>query len=139
MTAYATVSDVMTLYGLTLTVAEQERMTELLNVVSDELRWYAVQVKKDLDLMIELEPVLGTVAKEVTVSVAFRVFRQSTDSEPMSQVTQSALGYSVSGTYAVPGGGIGNAIMDRDLKRLGLKKQKYGCVDIYEPRRPYGC
>ena len=48
-------------------------------------------------------------------------------------MSQSALGYSVSGTYAVPGGGIGNAIMDRDLKRLGLKRPRIGAIELYGP------
>lgn len=137
MAAFATIEDLTTLYGVTLTADEQTRLTELLSVVSDELRWHAVMVHRDLDQMISEDSsgTLATVAKEVTVSVAFRVFRQSTDDEPMTQVTQSALGYSVSGTYAVPGGGIGNAIMDRDLKRLGLKRQRMGFIEI-APGKP---
>lgn len=83
--------------------------------------------------MIEHDAVLVSVAKEVTVSVTFRILRQSTEGEPMTQMSQSALGYSVSGTFAVPGGGIGNAIMDRDLKRLGLKRPRIGTIELYGP------
>lgn len=133
MTAFATVNDLMALYGVQLSTAEQARAEALLEVVSDELRYYAHMVNKDLDVMISYEPVLASVAKEVAISVTFRVLRQSTDGEPMTQMTQSALGYSVSGTYAVPGGGIGNAIMDRDLKRLGLKRPRVGFIDFYGP------
>lgn len=133
MTAFATVEDLTALYGVTLTAAEQTRVEVLLDTVSDELRYYAHMVNKDLDMMIAEDAVLASVAKEVAVSVTFRILRQSTDGEPMTQMTQSALGYSVSGTYAVPGGGIGNAIMDRDLKRLGLKRPRIGTIELYGP------
>ena len=133
MTPFATVDDLAALYGVTLSLDDQDRAEALLETVSDELRYYAHMVNKDLDHMIEQDPVLVSVAKEVTVSVTFRILRQSTDGEPMTQMTQSALGYSVSGTYAVPGGGIGNAIMDRDLKRLGLKRPRIGTIELYGP------
>jgi hypothetical protein len=133
MTAFATVNDLVTLYGITLSEADQERVEALLEMVSDELRYYAHMVNKDLDCMIEKDAVLVSVAKEVTVSVTFRILRQSTEGEPMTQMSQSALGYSVSGTFAVPGGGIGNAIMDRDLKRLGLKRPRIGTIELYGP------
>ena len=133
MTAFATVNDLVTLYGITLSEADQERVEALLEMVSDELRYYAHMANKDLDYMIEKDAVLVSVAKEVTVSVTFRILRQSTEGEPMTQMSQSALGYSVSGTFAVPGGGIGNAIMDRDLKRLGLKRPRIGTIELYGP------
>ena len=53
----------------------------------------------------------------------------STNSEPMTQVTESALGYSVTGTYLTPGGGL--FIKKSELARLGLRRQKYGVMDLY--------
>ena len=53
----------------------------------------------------------------------------STDQEPMTQYAESALGYSVSGSFLVPGGGL--FIKDSELKRLGFKKQRYGVIDLY--------
>lgn len=53
----------------------------------------------------------------------------STDQEPMIQSAESALGYSFSGTYLVPGGGL--FIKKDELKRLGLRTQKYGVIDFY--------
>ena len=90
-----------------------------------------IMVEEMIDTMIEEEPVLESVAKAVTVDVVARIMRQSTDSEPLSQESQSALGYSWSGTYAIPGGGIANAIMNNDLKRLGLRRQQYGTIEFY--------
>jgi hypothetical protein len=49
----------------------------------------------------------------------------------MSQESQSALGYSWSGTYAIPGGGIANAVMKNDLKKLGFTIQKIGALKLW--------
>lgn len=133
MSDYATVDDVITLWR-PLTADEVTRTEALLPIISDELRVRASFSGRDLDAMIEATPSLASVAKEVTVSAISRILRQSTTGEVMSQESQSGLGYSWSGTYAVPGGGIGNAILPSDLKRLGLKRPKIGIIDFYDPR-----
>lgn len=130
---YATVLDVINLWR-PLTADETTKVNALLPIISDELRYRANLVGRDLDQMIEQTPTLASVAKEVTVSVVTRVIRQSTTGEAMTQESQSGLGYSWSGTYAVAGGGIGNAIMNNDLKRLGLKRARIGVIDFYDPR-----
>ena len=53
----------------------------------------------------------------------------STDQEPMTQLSQSALGYSQQATFLVPGGGL--FIKRSELARLGLRKQRYGVIDFY--------
>ena len=130
---YATVLDVINLWR-PLTADETTKVNALLPIISDELRYRANLVCRDLDQMIEQTPTLASVAKEVTVSVVTRIIRQSTTGEAMTQESQSGLGYSWSGTYAVAGGGIGNAIMNNDLKRLGLKRARIGVIDFYDPR-----
>ena len=116
------------------TSEEQERITALLPLVSDALRYEAIKVGKNLDDMINADETgaYSNVVKMVTVDVVSRVLRQSTDGEPLSQESQSGLGYSWSGTYAIPGGGIANAIMRNDLKRLGLRRQQYGVIELWE-------
>jgi len=52
----------------------------------------------------------------------------STDKEPMSQFSESALGYTVSGTFLSPGGGL--FIKKSELARLGLRRQKIGVIDL---------
>ena len=47
----------------------------------------------------------------------------------MEQFSQSALGYTASGTYLVPGGGL--FIKKSELSRLGLKRQRIGVLDIW--------
>jgi hypothetical protein len=81
--------------------------------------------------MIYENDALASVAKMVTVDIVVRVLRQSQEGEQMSRESQSALGYTWSGTYAVPGGGISGAIMRNDLKRLGIKRQRYGVIDLW--------
>jgi len=71
---------------------------------------------------------LENVVKSVTVDVVARALMTSTNSEPMSQMSQSALGYSVSGTYLVPGGGL--FIKKSELSRLGLRRQRCGVIDL---------
>ncbi len=131
--SYATITDVITLWR-PLTSDEQIRTEALLPIISDELRVRAQAVGRDLDAMIEANPLLANVAKEVVVSAVSRVIRQNTTGDAMSQESQAGLGYSWSGTYAIPGGGIGNAIFPSDLKRLGLKRQRFGVIDFYDPR-----
>lgn len=130
MADFATVQDVIDLWR-PLSAEEIERVTNLLPVISDLLRNAALRVGKNMDEMVGFS-VYATVAKAVTVDIVSRVMRQSTTGEPMSQESQSALGYSWSGTFAIPGGGIGGAIMHNDLKRLGLLRQTYGGIELYD-------
>jgi len=131
MSAFATVSDITTLYRA-LTASETTRAEALLPLVSDELRVIAQSVGKDIDAMIAASEAYASTVKVVTCDVVYRVLRQSLDGEAMTQVSESALGYSWSGTSSTPGGGIANAIMYNDLKRLGLKRQQMGSVMLWE-------
>lgn len=130
MRPFASVADVAALFRA-MTADEQTRCEALLPLVSDELRQAAKDAGKDLDGMILRNPSLASVAKIVTVDAVSRVLRQSTTDEPMSQESQSGLGYSWSGTYAIPGGGISNAIMKSDLKRLGIIRQQVKAVRVW--------
>lgn len=129
MNPFATVDDLTTLWR-PLKEDEKERSEKLLEIVSDSLREEADKVGKDLDVMIaEKPPYFVSVVKSVTVDIVARTLMTSTDQEPMTQTTESALGYSVSGSYLVPGGGL--LIKNSELSRLGLKKQKFGVIDFY--------
>ncbi|HFI0042626.1 TPA: phage Gp19/Gp15/Gp42 family protein [Streptococcus suis] len=128
VTTFATIEDLQSLWR-TLKFDERDRAEALLDVVSNSLRHEAQKVGKDLDEMIADSPVFASVVKSVTVDVVARTLMTSTDQEPMTQFNESALGYSVSGSFLVPGGGL--FIKDSELKRLGLKKQRFGARDIY--------
>ena len=129
--AFATVEDISTLWR-PLTADEQTRAAALLPLISDALRNEAVKVGKNLDETVEDDETYANVVKLVTVDVTVRVLRQNTSGDAMTQETQAAGGYSWSGTYAVPGGGIANAILYNDLKRLGLQRQQYGSIFLWQ-------
>lgn len=128
MSNFATIEDISVLWR-PLTPSEKDRADALLPIVSDSLRMEAIKVGKNLDQMIEENPVLVNVAKSVTVDVVARTLMTSTNQEPVTQYSQSALGYSVSGTYLVPGGGL--FIKKSELSRLGLRRQRIGVIDLY--------
>ena len=128
MSDYATLADVAALWR-PLTAAEQERAAALLPVVCNSLRYEADKVGKDLDEMIAANTALADVAKSVTVDVIARTLMTSTNSEPMTQFSEAALGYSVSGTYLVPGGGL--FIKNSELARLGLRNQQRRVIDLW--------
>ena len=101
MSDFATIEDVEKVWRK-LSEEELPRATELLSVISDSLRVEAKKIGKDLDEMVRQEKALGNVAKSVTVDVLARTLMTSTDTEPMTQMSQSALGYTVSGTFLIP-------------------------------------
>jgi hypothetical protein len=130
MKNFATIEDLQLLWR-NLKVDERARAEALLEVVSNSLRLEAEKVGKDLDDMVAESVALASVAKSVTVDIVARTLMTSTDHEPMTQVSESALGYTFSGSYLVPGGGL--FIKDTELKRLGLKKkQRYRAIEIYD-------
>lgn len=128
MDNFATTEDIRKLWRA-LTPEEEERASALLQKVSSILRSEADKVGKDLDLMIQQKPYLADVATSVTVDVVARALATPTNQEPVSQFTESAMGYSYSGTYLVPGGGV--FIKNAELARLGLKRQKMGGMKIW--------
>lgn len=127
---YATINDVTALFR-PLEAGEQEKAEALLPIVSDRLRVAANQYGRDLDRMISENPALGTVAKQVTVDIVARSLMTPTTagSGVMSQMSQSALGYSVSGSFLNPGGGL--FIKNSELDALGLRRQRIGGLEIY--------
>lgn len=125
---FATLED-MTILWRAMTPSEEKRADALLKIVSDSLRVEASKVGKNLDNMVESDEAYASVVKSVTIDVTARTLMTSTNSEPLSQMSQSALGYTVSGTYLVPGGGL--FIKKSELARLGLRRQRIGVIDLY--------
>lgn len=128
MSAFATLDDVGLLWR-PMTSEEQDRASALLDVVSASLRVEADKVGKSLDAMVAEDKNFAAVAKSVTVDVVARTLMTATDQEPMTQFSQTAGPYTASGTFLVPGGGL--FIKRSELARLGLRRQKFGAVDIY--------
>lgn len=126
---FASVDDLEILWRK-VEIHELCRSEELLRTVSHVLRFEAKKVKKDLDLLVKQDESYSYLVKSVVVDIVARTLMTSTNQEPMTQYSESALGYSVSGSFLVPGGGL--FIKDSELKRLGLKKQRYGVIDFYD-------
>ncbi len=128
MADFATIQDITELWR-PMTPDETDRATALLPVVSDSLREEANKVGKDLDYMVAASTTYANVVKSVVVDIVSRTLMTSTNQEPMTQMSESALGYSFQGSFLVPGGGL--FIKRTELSRLGLRKQRYGVIDFY--------
>ena len=128
MADFATIDDITSLWRA-MTPEETNRADALLPIVSDSLRVEADKVGKDLDAMVQTDETYANVVKSVVVDIVSRTLLTSTKNEPMTQMSQSALGYSFQGSYLVPGGGL--FIKRTELSRLGLRKQRYGVIDFY--------
>lgn len=128
MADFATLQDITDLFR-ELSLDETDRAEALLPVVSDNLRIEAKNVGKNLDEMVLADLAYANVVKSVTVDIVSRTLLTSTTNEPMIQTSESALGYSQSSTFLVPGGGL--FIKTTELARLGLRRQRYGVIDFY--------
>lgn len=124
---YTTLGDIETLFR-TLSEDEETRAEALIPVVEDTIRQEALNRGLNLDTMVVDGKVLKTVLVGVVVDVIGRTLNTSTTAEPTTQWSQSALGYSQSGTYLVPGGGL--FIKDTELRRLGIKRQRITAADM---------
>lgn len=118
---YATVDDIINRYK-SLTTDEIKKVETLIPEISSALRLEAKNVNKDLDQMAEDSDYFNVVRMVVCDIVIRRLEQDADHSSTLSQETQSALGYSWSGTYVNTGGG--TSILNKDLKRLGLRRQK---------------
>ena len=128
MEDFATTQDIIDLWR-ELTPEEMSRAIALIPVVSNSLRVEADKVGKDIDAMFLASEVYRDVVMAVTVDIVARTLMTSTSGEPSIQSTQSALGYSQTATFLVPGGGL--FIKNSELSRLGLRRQRYGSIDIF--------
>lgn len=125
---YTTLENLETLFR-PLRENETEKALALIPVVEDYIRQEAILVGKNIDDMLENGEVLQNVFISVVCDVVGRTLMTSTDSEPMTQYSQSALGYTMSGTFLVPGGGVW--LKKTERARLGLRRPKYGGIELY--------
>lgn len=133
---YCSVNDVISLWR-PLKNDEMLRVKELIPVIISSLKVEADNVGKDLDQMAKDNEAYSDVLKSVIVDVVARTLMTATDQEPMTQYSESALGYSFSGSFLVPGGGL--FIKKSELSRLGLKRQRYGVIDFYDTNKGNPC
>lgn len=128
MANFATENDVSLLWR-EIQAGEKQKVNALLEVVSNRLRVEALKVGVDLDAKVEKQPSFSSVLKSVVVDIVARSMMTPTSGAPLSQMSESGMGYSFSGTFLNPGGGL--FIKDSELKILGLKKQRVGVIELY--------
>ena len=126
MSTYATIEDLEKRWR-TLTSEESTRAETLLSDVESILKLKAKSLNKDIDIMSE-DSDYKQVLISVICDIVKRILKKNVDQEALSQFSQSAGGYTFSGTYLVPNDNI--YIMDKELKRLGLKQQKMYGIDL---------
>lgn len=126
MENFATVEDVMNLYG-PLNADQLSKVEQLLAYTSSYFRSLAKEYGRDLNHEVIDDEDMRNNAKLATCNVVIRELDKGNSS--LSQESQSALGYTWSGTYVNTGGGL--SILNKDLKLLGLNRQRIGMVDIY--------
>lgn len=134
MADYLTTAQLVDLKG-SLTLEETSLALKLIPIVCAELRVRADMAGKNLDDMIQNDPDLALVAQSVVADIVMRELDAVTsDNELLTQASQfseSAGGYSVSGTFLSPGGGL--FIKRSELARLGLRCQRIGVLEMYDP------
>lgn len=124
---YATIQDVQT-YWRPLTQAEQAKATTMITDASAKIRLKASQRGKDFDAMLTEDTDLANAAKTIVCKCVINAMKML-ESVPATQFSESAGGYTVSGTYYTPGGGL--SISKKDWAELGLATQGYGGLDVY--------
>lgn len=126
---YATIADVELLRPLTL--QEQEQTPVLLGNASAKLRLLAKKYGRSLDELIAEDEDYGTAVKAVVVQAVIRALNSITDNTPPAvQSSQAAMGYSLSMTWLNSGQSL--YFLKNELKDLGLMRQRYGALEVYD-------
>lgn len=130
MTVYATIDDVIKYRG-----PQEAKTMDLLEAhlegCSARLRMFAKKAGLDLDgLYEEDEDIALTVKIGVIDSVMNKLNSNSNNDPLMTQFSQAAGGYSVSGTLANVGGDY--YFPKRFLKDLGLLRQTIGTIEVFD-------
>lgn len=130
--ALATVEEYEEVYSVHLSDTDKARVETLLMYSSALLRVEASNRGYNLDLILLKDGAKRTVAKMVVLASVKRAMHTNEMTEaPLEQFTQSAMGYTVSGTYLNPGDDI--YFLNNELKRLGIKKKVQAfTVDLWQ-------
>lgn len=131
MDIYASIEDYEKVYNIVLNNVQQKRLLILIELASSLLREEASKRKINLSAVINSSDDKANVAKMVVLACVHRVMAKDDEQDmPLEQFSQSALGYTFSGTYVNPGDDL--YYLKNELKRMGIIKQRYGAVEIYE-------
>lgn len=131
MDIYASVEDYEKVYNTALNNEQHKRLLMLIELASSLLREEANKRNMNLSAVISSSDDKANVAKMVVLACVHRVMSKDDEQDmPLEQFSQSALGYTFSGTYVNPGDDL--YYLRNELKRMGIIKQRYGAMEIYE-------
>lgn len=126
---YASVADVALLRPLT--AQEQQQAESLLVSASAKLRLTAKGYGYDLDGLIVEDEDYGSAVQAVVVQAVIRALNSVTDNTPPAvQSSQAAMGYSLSMTWLASGQTL--YFLRNELDELGLLRQRYGALEVYD-------
>ena len=125
---YATTEDLEKVWHH-LTPSETEKAEELIAEASAKIRLKAKAQGKDYDAIVTEDEDLALIVKGLVCTVVKNAMNTPSDIEGLSQMSMAAGGYSWSGTYSNPSGGL--KFSKKDWKSIGLGSQMFGGVDIY--------
>ena len=126
---YASVADVALLRPLT--AQEQQQAESLLVSASAKLRLTAKGYGYDLDGLIAEDEDYGSAVQAVVVQAVIRALNSVTDNTPPAvQSSQAAMGYSLSMTWLASGQTL--YFLRNELDELGLLRQRYGALEVYD-------
>ena len=127
--AYVTIENILMFENLT--ASEQEQAEELIKIAEAKLRTQVKKHGKNLDEMITQDEDLLLVTKAIVTSAVLRALDNLKDNQPaIAQGSQSALGYTATYTYLNAGQNL--YFLKNELKELGLFKQKFGALEVYD-------
>lgn len=127
---YATVSDIIAI-GVSLTPQQLSSAEVLITQASAKLRLIAKKYNKDIDELIETDSDYGEAVKSVIVQSVIRALNSLSDADPaLSQGSETNGNYSISMTYLNAGQSL--YFLRNELKELGLMRQTYGAVEMYD-------
>lgn len=135
-TAYCTVEDILAL-GYQLTNQQQESAQSLINMASAKLRVQAQKYGKNIDTMIS-DADTGAdfllAVKNVVINATVRALNSVSDDTPaLSQGSETNGSYSIQMTYLNAGQSL--YFLRNELKDLGLLRQVYGAIEIYDTEK----
>lgn len=130
-TNYATSADIIAV-GRSLTTTEQSVAEILITQASAKLRLTARKYGKDIDAMIadsDYGADYALAVKNAVVQAVIRSLNSVSEAAAVSQMSQSALGYSATVSYVNAGQSL--YFLRNELKDLGILRQTYGALEVY--------
>lgn len=127
---YLTLQELATFWR-SMTEAEEDKASKLIEACSAEIRLKAKKRGKDFDELYNNDDDLKLVTKSIISKVVAETMNKDVNQAPYSQFTETAGGYSLTGTYY--SASMGTFFTKNDWKRLGLGAQMYGGLELCQP------